>query len=51
MARVFSGAGWEGNDPEVVEGADHPWFIGVQFAYRLKAILYSGARLSPIWDS
>ena len=37
MARVFSGAGWEGNDPEVVAGAEHPWFIGAQFHPELKS--------------
>jgi len=37
MARVFSGAAWERNEPEIVERPDHPWFIGVQFHPELKS--------------
>ena len=34
---VFSGMSPDGRLPEIVEWADHPWFIGVQFHPELKS--------------
>ena len=34
---VFSGLSPDGELPEMVERADHPWFIGVQFHPELKS--------------
>jgi CTP synthase len=34
---VFSGMSPDGQLPEIVERADHPWFIGVQFYPELKS--------------
>ena len=34
---VFSGLSPDGLLPEIVEVADHPWFIGVQFHPELKS--------------
>ena len=33
----FSGMSPDGRLPEIVEWADHPWFIGVQFHPELKS--------------
>ena len=34
---IFSGVSPDGRLPEIVEGADHPWFVGVQFHPELKS--------------
>jgi len=34
---VFSGMSPDGQLPEIIERADHPWFIGVQFHPELKS--------------
>ncbi|MEM1273425.1 MAG: CTP synthase [Pseudomonadota bacterium] len=34
---IFSGMSPDGRLPEIVEAADHPWFIGVQFHPELKS--------------
>ncbi len=34
---IFSGMSPDGKLPEIVEYADHPWFIGVQFHPELKS--------------
>src|SRR5947209_2670210 len=34
---IFSGMSPDGELPEIVEGPDHPWFIGVQFHPELKS--------------
>ena len=34
---TFSGMSPDGRLPEIVEWADHPWFIGVQFHPELKS--------------
>jgi len=34
---IFSGVSPDGLLPEIVELADHPWFIGVQFHPELKS--------------
>jgi CTP synthase len=34
---IFSGMSPDGSLPEIVEVADHPWFIGVQFHPELKS--------------
>jgi CTP synthase len=34
---VFSGLSPDGLLPEIIEVADHPWFIGVQFHPELKS--------------
>ncbi|MCX7338177.1 MAG: CTP synthase [Alphaproteobacteria bacterium] len=38
---VFSGLSPDGKLPEIVEWADHPWFVGVQFHPELKSRLFS----------
>jgi CTP synthase len=34
---VFSGLSPDGALPEIIELADHPWFVGVQFHPELKS--------------
>ena len=34
---IFSGLSPDGRLPEIVEYADHPWFVGVQFHPELKS--------------
>jgi CTP synthase len=34
---IFSGLSPDGLLPEIVEMADHPWFVGVQFHPELKS--------------
>jgi len=34
---IFSGMSPDGKLPEIVEVADHPWYIGVQFHPELKS--------------